>query len=170
MSLVVTDVHKKCTSVTAWSMGKLFAIFLWRTYTGKISQVLHPTYLKKKLLIDFHISNVFVSFTSCLLQSILKKKVWLSPETYLKKTTRKTRFLVLARPSYSILKKSARSFFVKLKLVKMNSWMSQLSNDTILPMLWTTFDFHIQVDLFMELPSNTSERFQCRSIEIWQRF
>ena len=34
----------------------------------------------------------------------------------------------------------------------MNLWMSQLSNDTKLLMLWTKFDFHNQVDLFMELP------------------
>ena len=34
----------------------------------------------------------------------------------------------------------------------MNSWMSQLSNDTKLSIFWTKFDFHIQVDLFMELP------------------
>ena len=30
--------------------------------------------------------------------------------------------------------------------------MSQLSNDTKLSMLWIKFDFHSQVDLFMELP------------------
>ena len=65
---------------------------------------------------------------------------------------RKTRFFDLARPSYLINRKSAQPLFVKLKLIKMNYWMSQLSNDTKLSMLWTKFDFHIQVDLFMELP------------------
>ena len=38
----------------------------------------------------------------------------------------------------------------------MNSWISQLSNDTKLSVLWTKFDFHIQVDLFMELPSKNN--------------
>ena len=41
-------------------MEKLSAIFLRRTYTGKKSQVLHPKKLNKKLLIDFHISNMFL--------------------------------------------------------------------------------------------------------------
>ena len=95
---------------------------------------------------------LFVSFTSCLVQSILKKKFDCLLKLISKRTTRKTRFFILARPSYSILKNSAQSFFVKLKLIKMNSWMYQLSNDTKLSMLWTKFDFHIQVDLFIELP------------------
>ena len=134
-------------------MGKLFVIFLWRTYTGKIFKVLHPTKLKEKTFDWFsYFKHVFVSFTSCLVQSVLKKKFDCLLKLISKRTTRKTRFFVLARPSYSILKKSAQSFFVKLKLIKMNSWMSQLSNDTKLLMLWTKFDFHIQVDLFMELP------------------
>ena len=38
----------------------------------------------------------------------------------------------------------------------MNSWISQLSNDTKLSVLWTKFDFHVQVDLFMELPSKNN--------------
>ena len=99
-----------------------------------------------------HFKHLFVSFTSCLVQSILKKKVDCLLKLISKRTTRKTRFFILARPSCSILKKSAQSFFVKLKLIKMNSWMSQLSNYTKLSMLWTKFDFHIQVELFMELP------------------
>ena len=77
-----------------------------------------------------HFKHVLVSFTSCIVQSILKKKFDFLLKLISKRTTRKTRFFVLARPSYSILKKLAQSFFVKLKLVKMNSWMSQLSNDT----------------------------------------
>ena len=96
-----------------------------------------------------HFKYVFVSFTSCLVQSILKKKFDCLLKLISKRTTRKTRFFVLARPSYSILKKSAQSFFVKVELIKMNYWISQLSNDTILSMLWTTFDFHIYFQLLL---------------------
>ena len=67
-----------------------------------------------------HLKHVFVSFTSCVAQSILKKRL----DCFLKlisNKTRKTRFFVLARPSYSISKKSAQSFYMKLKLLKMNS-------------------------------------------------
>ena len=73
-----------------------------------------------------------------------------------KRIPRKTRFFILARPSYSIKRKSAQSFFVKLKLTKMNSSVSKLSSDTELSMLSIKFDFHIHVDFFMELPSSRS--------------
>ena len=62
-----------------------------------------------------HFKHVFVSFTSCLVQSILKKKF----DCLLKlisKRTRKRRFFVLARPSYSILKKSPQSFLCEIKI------------------------------------------------------
>ena len=42
-----------------------------------------------------HFKHVFVSFTSCLVQSILKKKVWLSPETYFKKNNKKNKIFCL---------------------------------------------------------------------------
>ena len=64
-----------------WSMGKLFAIFLWQTYTRKKSQVWH---LKKlnKLLGNFHISNILYKLRSSI---NIQKKVWLYPETDFKK-------------------------------------------------------------------------------------
>ena len=57
----------------------------------------------------------------------------------------------MARPSYSIKRKSVQPFFTKLKLLKMNFWMPKLFNDTKLSMLWKKFDFYLQVDLFMVL-------------------
>ena len=103
----MTDAHKKCTSVTTFfpdrqirgtkcwsmlvthimlisnrdknqkipaglSMRKRFAIFLWRTYTGK----------KKTKQKTFHwfsyFKHVFVSYTSCLIQSIFKNTLTVS--------------------------------------------------------------------------------------------
>ena len=140
-------------------MGKLFAIFLWQTYNIHRENIpgFASNKTKEKTFDWFsHFKHVFVSFTSYLIQSILKKKVWLSPETSLKRTTRKTRFFVSVRPSYLIFQKSTQYFFMKLKLIKMNYWMYQLSNDTKLSMLWAIFDFHNQVDIFMELPLSIS--------------
>ena len=57
-----------------------------------------------------HFKHVFVSFTSCLVQSILKKKFDCLLKLISKRTTRKTRFFLLARLSYSIFKKSVSSF------------------------------------------------------------
>ena len=63
-------------------------------------------------------------------------------------------FVSLARPSYSIKKKSAQHLFIKLKLIKMNAWMSELFSDTKLSILWTKFDFQLQVGVFMKLPDS----------------
>ena len=61
---------------------------------------------------------VFVSFTSFWVKSILKKRFDYLLKLISKRTTSKTRFFVLARPSYSILKKSAQCLFCGIKTYK----------------------------------------------------
>ena len=61
---------------------------------------------KKKFAWFSHFKHVFVSYTSWLVLSILKKSLTVS-----KRIPRKTRFFVLARTSCSIRRKSTQSFF-----------------------------------------------------------
>ena len=129
--------------------GKLFAIFLWQTYTGKKSQVLSRKKLKKNL-IDFHISNMFLYLILVGLFYQYSKKVWLSQKEYQKKQD----FLFWLDLHVQLEENQPSLFFMKLKLIKMNSWMSKLTSDNKLSTLWAKFDFHIQVDLFLELPTS----------------
>ena len=58
-------------------MKKPFAKCLWRMYTGKNSRNFHAKKtLKKTFDWSWHFKNIFVSYTSCLVQSIFKK-FWL---------------------------------------------------------------------------------------------
>ena len=105
--------------------GKTFCtISVIDTQREKIPGFESKKKLNKNLLIDFYISNMFFYLTSCLLQSIFKKILAYILNFFWKRIPRKTRFFVLARPSYSVKRKSAQHFFMKLKFIKMNSWMS----------------------------------------------
>ena len=68
---------------------------------------------KKKFAWFSHFKHVFVSYTSWLVLSILKKSLTVS-----KRIPRKTRFFVLARTSCSIRRKSTQSFFNEIKTYK----------------------------------------------------
>ena len=96
--------------------GKTFCnIFVTDVHREKI-----PGFASKKSKKTFnwfsHFKHVFVSYTSCLVQSISKKVTHL--KLISKRIPRKTRFLVLARPSYSIKRKSAQPFFYQIKTYK----------------------------------------------------
>ena len=61
---------------------------------------------------------VFVSFTSCLVQSILKKRVWLSPKTYFKKNNKKNKIFHLGLTLIFNFKKISPVFFCEIKTYK----------------------------------------------------
>ena len=131
--------------------GKTFCnIFLTDVHREKITGFFSKK-TKKKFAWFSHFKHVFVSYTSWLVLSILKKSLTVS-----KRIPRKTRFFVLARTSFQLEENQLSLFLMKLKLIKMNSWMSKLTSDTKLSMLWTKFYFHIQVELFLELPTSQS--------------
>ena len=130
--------------------GETFCNIFVVKYTQKIPCFVSKKTNQKSFDWFLHLKHVFVSYISCLVQPILKRKFGCLLKLISKRIPRKTRFFVLGRPLYSIKIKLVQPFFIKF--IKMNSWMSKLSSDTKLSMPWTKFDFDIQVDLFIELP------------------
>ena len=93
--------------------GKTFCnIFVTDVHREKITGFVSKK-TKKKFDWFSHFKHVFVSYTSWLVLSILKKSLTVS-----KRIPRKTRFFVLARTSCSIRRKSTQSFFNEIKTYK----------------------------------------------------
>ena len=84
--MLISNRDKNKKNAAGLSMRKRFAIFLWRTYTGKKK-------LNKKLFTDFHISNMFLYLILVAYFNQYSKIVWLSPETFLKQNTKKSKIL-----------------------------------------------------------------------------
>ena len=93
--------------------GKNFCnIFVTNIHRKKI-----PGFASKKTKLS-HFKHVFVSYTSYLVQSIFKQKFYCLLKLISKIIPKKTRFFVLARPSYSIEGKSTQPFLRNWNLWK----------------------------------------------------
>ena len=92
--MLISNRDKNKKNAAGLSMRKRFAIFLWRTYTGKKKT-------KQKTFHWFsHFKHVFVSYTSCLLQSIFKNSLTISWNFFETEYQEKQDFVILFVDTY----------------------------------------------------------------------